>query len=608
MSSQFVKVLKAGMTVAALSLVGTAAVAEKSHGIAMYGDPALPPDFDHLPYANPDAPKGGGMTFGETGGFDSLNPYIVRGRAPFDLGRWTVETLMVRSIDEPFTLYGLLAESVETDDARSFVEFTLRPEARFSDGSPVTVDDVIWSFQTLATDGLPRYASVWNKVAHVEQTGERSVRFTFTENDREMPLALGLRPVLKRAQWQDVDFTRSSLVPPIGSGPYVVDEVVPGRRITYRRDPDWWGQDLPVNRGLHNFDTLRTEFYGDSGVMFEAFKAGSLSIWRELNAARWATNFDFPAIRDGRIRQETIPHGRPSGMQGFVMNTRHAPFDDWRVRQAMILAFDFPLINQIVTGGAEPRIDSYFSNSGLGMEVGRPADRDEAILLVPHRNEVPPGGLEGYALPAGPMRANLARATDLLRQAGWAVENGRLSRNGDPMRFEILLAQGGDSGGTLSADQIATVSAIYVRLLARLGIEAHVTAVDSAQYNQRMTDFDFDMTVMTRSFSLSPGNEQWLYWGSGAAMQPGSRNVAGVASPAVDALIAEMVRAETPRAFRSTARTLDRVLMAGRYVVPFWYSDVSRLAYRADLAHPERLPLYGDWPGFQPEVWWSNGP
>ncbi|MCJ8139665.1 extracellular solute-binding protein [Falsirhodobacter halotolerans] len=574
----------------------------------MYGEPGLPVGFTHLPYANPDAPKGGSMTFGETGGFDSLNPYIVRGRAPFDLGRWTVETLMVRSIDEPFTLYGLLAESIETDDARSFVEFTLHPEARFSDGSPVTVDDVIWSFQTLASEGQPRYAAVWNKVATFEETGPRSVRFTFTEPDREMPLALGLRPVLKRAQWEGVDFTRSSLVPPIGSGPYVVDEVVPGRRITYRRNPDWWGKDLPVNRGLHNFDRLRTEFYGDSGVMFEAFKAGSLSVWRELNAARWATNFDFPAVREGQVRLETIPHGRPSGIQGFVMNTRTPPFDDWRVRQAMILAFDFPLINQIVTGGAEPRIGSFFSNSDLGMRVGEPASAAEAELLTPYHNEMPPGAVDGYALPSGAARANLARAAELLRKAGWAVEGGQLMRDGAPMRFEILLAQGGDSGGTLSADQIATVAAIYVRLLKRLGIDARVTAVDSAQYNQRLTDFDFDMTVMTRSFSLSPGNEQWLYWGSGAAMQPGSRNVAGVSSPAVDSLIAAMVRAETPRAFRDTARALDRVLMAGRYVVPFWYSDVSRLAYRSDLSHPDRLPLYGDWPGFQPEVWWSNAP
>lgn len=600
MKQHFVKVLKGTFTAAALCLLGTQAVAKMSHGIAMYGEPALPADFDHLPYANPDAPKGGTMIMGESGGFDSLNPYILKGRAPFFLGSWTVETLLARSIDEPFTLYGLLAESVETDDARSYVEFTLRPEARFSDGNPVTVDDVIWSFETLARDGQPRYAGAWHKVKTVEQTGPRSVRFTFTEADREMPLILGLRPVLQKAQWEGKDFTESTLEAPIGSGPYVVEGFVPGRSITYSKDPDWWGRDLPFNRGLHNFDTLRTEFYADASAMFEAFKAGSLSLWREDNPARWLTNFNFPAVASGEVTLEEIPHRRPSGMHGFVINTREPMFDDWRVREAMILAFDFDLINQTITGGTQPRIESYFSNSDLGMEPGMPAPKAEDDLLAPYHDSILPDALKGYALPQhdGTTRANLRRARDLLHEAGWTVEEGVLTKGGKPFRFDILLPQ--------SSGETASIAAIYVQALQRLGIEARVVTVDAAQYNQRVTNFDFDMTEIERSFSLSPGNEQVLYWGSAGANQPGSRNLMGVASPAVDAAITAMVRSKSPEAFRTATRTLDRLLMTGRYVVPFWYSPVSRIAYRSRFHHPERLPLYGDWPGFQPETWWAE--
>lgn len=599
MKQQFVKVLKAAASVALLGLPAPA-VAETAHGIAMYGQPALPPDFDHLPYANPDAPKGGTIVMGESGGFDSLNPYIVKGRAPFFLGNWTVETLLARSIDEPFTLYGLLAESVETDEARTFVEFTLNPKARFSNGDPVTVDDVIWSFRTLAEKGQPRYAGAWHKVQGVEKTGPRSVRFTFTEPDREMPLLLGLRPVLQQKQWLGRDFTESTLEAPIGSGPYMVDSFVPGRSITYRRNPDWWGRDLPINRGLYNFDTMRTEFYADAGVMFEAFKAGSLSLWREPNPARWLTNFDFPAVRSGDVVLEKIPHHRPSGMHGFVMNTREPMFDDLRVREAMILAFDFDLIGQTVTGGTEPRIDSYFANSDLATEPGHPATEAEADLLAPYRDSIPPDTLEAHALPSreDAPRDNLRRARDLLYDAGWRVEDGVLTKGGQPFRFDILLPQGSAETGT--------VATIYVQALRRLGIEARVVTVDAAQYRQRINTFDFDMTEIERSFSLSPGNEQMLYWGSAGVDQPGSRNLMGVASPAVDAVVTAMVRSTTPEEFRTAARTLDRLLMAGRFVVPFWYSPAARLAHDASLHHPDRLPLYGDWPGFAPETWWAD--
>ncbi|MDZ4096974.1 MAG: extracellular solute-binding protein, partial [Paracoccaceae bacterium] len=283
------------------------AQAQQRHGIAMYGDPALPPDFVSLPYANPEAPKGGRIVFGESGGFDSLNPFILKGQAPATISLYTVEALLGRSYDEPFTLYGLLAESVQTDPARSWVEFTLREAARFSDGTPVTVDDVLWSFETLGTKGNPRYAGAWAKIASARQTGPRSVRFSFNVEDRELPLILGLRPILKKAQWQDRDFTASTLEAPIGSGPYVVADFEPGRFVSLRKNPDWWGRDLPFNRGLHNLGEIRTEYFGDSGVVFEAFKAGEISTYREGNAAKWQSNYDFPAMRSGAMVKSEIP-------------------------------------------------------------------------------------------------------------------------------------------------------------------------------------------------------------------------------------------------------------------------------------------------------------
>jgi peptide/nickel transport system substrate-binding protein len=572
-----------------------------THGIAMYGKPALPPDFVSLPYANPDAPKGGRIVFGESGGFDSLNPFIVSGIAPAGLTAHTVETLLGRSFDEPFTLYGLLAESVVTDDARTFVEFTLREEARFSDGSPVTVEDVIWSFETLGTQGQPRYAAAWKKIGAVEQTGPRSVKFTFNTEDRELPLILGLRPILKKAQWEGKDFTRSTLEAPIGSGPYVVAAFEPGRFITYAKNPDWWGAELPFNRGQHNLDEIRYDYFGDGGVVFEAFKAGVITSWRETNPVKWEQQYDFPAVQAGEVVKSVIPHSRPSGIEGFVFNTRRPLFADWRVREALITAFNFELINRTLNGGIPPRIQSYFSNSPLGMAPGAPAEGRVAELLEPFRAELLPGAMEGYSLPVGDgteaNRGAIRRATALLEEAGWTVQDGVLKdASGAPFAFEILITNG--------ADDIINAATIYVEGLKRLGIDARVTTVDSAQYKERTTNYDFDMTHYIRSLSLSPGNEQTLYWGSAGVTEPGTRNWMGMNSPAAEAMIATMVAARDQDDFIAAVQALDRILTTGRYVIPIWYSDVSRLAHRKELKYPERLPLYGDWPGFQPEVWW----
>ncbi len=452
----------------AFLLAAGAAGAEPQHGLAMYGDPALPPDFEALPYVNPDAPQGGRIVFGEAGGFDSLNPHILKGRAPYGIGVYVFETLMGRSWDEPFTLYGLLAELVEVGPNREWVEFTLRPEARFSDGTPVTAEDVLWSFETLGTEGHPRYRGAWDKVASAEQVGERTVRFTFSTEDRELPLILGLRPILKKAQYEGQPFGASGFDPvPIGSGPYVIGDFEPGRYIEFTRDPDWWGRDLPFNRGQHNFDTIRYDYFGDGDVVFEAFKAGVIDSYREGNAARWKTQYDFPAVQDGRIVKSEIPHQRPSGITGLVMNTRSPAFADWRVREAMMNAFNFEFINQTLNGGEQPRITSYFSNSELGMREG-PAEGRVAELLEPWKDELLPGALEGYALPVSDgserNRAGIARALDLMAEAGWTVRDGVMQNAaGQPFTFEILLNQG--------ATETQQVVDIFAAALGRLGIE-----------------------------------------------------------------------------------------------------------------------------------------
>ncbi|WP_170514497.1 extracellular solute-binding protein [Ruegeria atlantica] len=579
----------------------TIAHAESAHGIAMYGDPALPPDFVSLPYANPDAPKGGKVVFGNTGGFNSLNPFVQKGSSPWQLRFWTHESLMGRSWDEPFTLYGLLAESVETAPDRSWVEFTLRENARFSDGNPVTVDDVIWSYETLGTEGHLRYRGLWGKIDSIEQTGPRTVRITFNEPDRELALIAGLRPILQKAQWEGKDFANAALQDvPIGSGPYVIDSYEAGRYVNLRRNPDYWGADIPFRRGTMNLDDIRIEFFGDGTVLFEAFKAGELTAVREFNADKWNTQYDFPAVQRGDVVKTEIPHGKPSGMTGFVMNTRKAPFDDWRVREAMLQAFNFEFINDTITGSAQPRITSYFSGSDLGMQPG-PATGRVAELLQLYADDLPPGALEGYALPVGDgsarNRANIRKANKLLAEAGWTIQDGVLrNQNGQDFAITVLLQQGDSEG--------QTAIEIYTRALERLGIKVNVEQVDSAQFVGRNAEFDFDITFLRRALSLSPGNEQRLYWGSENADVQGTRNLMGVASPAVDGLIDAMLASESHEDFVAATRALDRVLTAGRYVIPIWNFDVGRIAHAKELKQPQTLPIYGDGPEYMPQVWW----
>jgi peptide/nickel transport system substrate-binding protein len=410
-------------------------------------------------------------------------------------------------------------------------------------------------------------------VERVERTGERSVRFVFNEADAELPLIIGLRPVLKKADWEGVDFAQSSLRVPVGSGPYVVGPFEPGRFVSFERDPDYWGRELPFNRGQHNLDTIRYEYFTDAGVLFQAFTAGELSVYREADPRRWETEFDFPAVQAGEVVKSEIPHGRPSGMEGFVFNTRRPIFADWRVREALIHAFNFEFVNATLNGGETPRRTSFFANSRLAMGEG-PAEGRVRELLEPFAQELPPGALEGYALPASDgsqrNRANMRKATALLKEAGWTAEGGVL-RNaaGEPFAFTILLS-GGEGEATAN---------LFVDALRQLGIEARVQIVDPAQFTERRSSYDYDMIIAAWAMSLSPGNEQTLYWGSEGVTAPGTRNYPGVDSPAAEAMIAALLGTRDEAEFTAAAQALDRVLTTGRYVIPFWYSDVSRIAH-----------------------------
>ena len=589
------------LSVLIIGVSAWAANAVPQHGLAMYGNPNLPKGYTALPYVNPDAPKGGKLIMGSSGSFDSLNPWIVKGRAPWAIRSLVFEPLMGRNWNEPFALYGLLAESIETNEKRDWVEFTLRKEAKFSNGSPVTIDDVMWSFETLGTKGHPRYRTAWKKIATMEQTGPRSLKLTFNTVDRELPLILGLRPVMRKADWEGREFDESSMDVPIGSGPYILNDFEPGRYLSFKRNPDYWGNALSYNQGRHNFDELRYEYFGDGGVVFEAFKAGEIDIYREWNAAKWISQYNFPAVENGNVIKSIIPHQRPSGISGLVFNTRKEIFNNWRVREALIHAFNFEFINQTLNDGIQPRITSYFSNSELGMQNG-PAEGRVKELLELFPDDILPGALEGYELPRSDgserNRNNIWKAIQLLADAGWNVDTNGVMRNQDnkPFVFEILLSQG-------SSETLSIVN-IFVESLRRLGIEAQITVIDSAQYKERTNAFDFDMTWYQRAMSLSPGNEQRLYWGRDVMDVEGSRNWMGVNNPAIEYMIDSLLEANSQEDFIASVRALDRLLTTGRYVIPSWYSDHSRIAHKKELLFPNLLPVYGDWIGFMPDVWW----
>jgi len=564
----------------------------------MHGEPAEPPSFTHFPYANPNAPKGGRLTLATRGSFDSLNPLIVKGESAEGIREYVYESLLARAYDEPFTLYGLIAESVDAPDDRNSVEFTLRPEAKFSDGTPITVDDVIFSHALLRDHGRPNYRSYYQKVARVEQTGDRKVKFTFDgSGDREMPLIIGLMPVLPHHLIDPETFDKTSFVPPIGSGPYLVNEVKPGASITFKRDPNYWGLKLAVNRGLYNFDEIRFDYYRDAGSLFEAFKAGAIDARLEDDPTRWTEGYDIPAVRDGRIIKAVFPIGVPAGMSALVFNTRRPLFADQRVRQALIKLFDFEWINRTLYHGQYARTESYFDRSELSSH-GRPAEGQERELLALFASEVKPTIIDGtFAFPvsdgSGENREGRKEALALLDQAGYRLTNGKLRNQatGEPVTFEILATTRGEERLLLT----------YARALKQVGIDVQIRQVDSAQYQRRKQTYDFDMIQFDWPVSLSPGNEQSFRWGSEAASTEGSFNYAGVKSGGVDAMIQAMLEARDNASFVAAVRALDRVLLSGDYVVPLFYLPKQWLAYWERLHRPPETPIYG----YQLDTWWA---
>lgn len=567
------------------------------HAIAMHGEPLYPPGFTHFSYANPEAPKGGDITFGAIGSFDSLNPFIVRGTAALGLREHVFESLLARGYDEPFTLYGLLAESVEVPADRSWVAFTLNPEAEFSDGTPVTVDDVVYSLQTLRDKGRPNYKTYYSKIERIERIGARTVKFHFTpDGDREIPLILGLMPILPKHVYERRDFNAAGFDTPIGSGPYTVDRSVPGKRIVYRRNPDYWGRDLPVNAGHYNIDTVTYEYFRDTSASFEAFKTGIYHARPEDDPVRWATSYDFPALRDGHVRKAAFETGLPSGMFGLVFNTRRPVFADKHVREALIDLFNFEWINENLYFGSYVRTRSFFDNSELG-SVGRTADERERSLLAPYPGAVAADVMEhGWRAPPGDPRGldrtNRARAISRLAAAGYELRNGRMIQmaTGRPLRFEILVA-------TPSEERLALT---YTRMASRIGISIDVRNVDPSQYQERRNNYDFDAIFNNWFSSLSPGNEQSFYWGSAAADVSGTRNYMGVKEPAVDAMIEAMLAAETREDFIAAVRAMDRVLMSGAYMIPLFHQPEQWLALWDKVRVPETASLYG----YRSSTWW----
>jgi len=576
-----------------------AASAAESYAIAMHGAPGLPADFTHMPYANPDAPKGGRLVQGLLGTFDSLNPLIVKGLAVQQIRGFVIESLMARGNDEAFTLYGLLAKSVETDDVRSYVTFYLDPRARFSDGRPVTTEDVLFSWTLLRDKGRPNHRQYYSKVTKAEALDPLTVRFDLSAaNDRELPLILGLMPILPRHAVDAATFEETSMSAPIGSGPYRVGAVKPGASVTLARNPDYWGRDLPANRGLWNFDEIRLDFYREANGQFEAFKRGLFDFRVENEPLRWHDGYDFPAARNGGVIRDAIKPGVPQPAEFLVFNARRAMFSDLRVRRALTLLFDFEWINRNYFFGLYGRTASYFAGSELSA-YGRAADERERDLLKPFASQIPADILDGtFRLPvsdaSGRDRATLRSVLTLLSEAGYDLDGTVLRQRSTrtPLTFEILVT-------TRDQERIALA---YIRDLKRAGIEASVRAVDAVQFDQRRLSFDFDMIPNRWDQSLSPGNEQSFYWGSEAADIQGTRNYMGVKNPAIDAMIAAMLEARERSAFVSAVRALDRTLMAGFYAIPLFNVQEQWIARWNMIQRPATSALTG----YLPETWWQS--
>ena len=590
---------------AATARADDAAALRVVHGLATHGDPALPKDFDHFPYADPAAKKGGRLRVGVPGTFDSLNPFNLKsGSAAQGLVGNVFQSLMARSQDEAFTLYPLIAQSVEIDPARAHLVFHLDPRARFSDGKPLTAEDVLFSFDLLKTKGRPQQRAAYGLVKSIAAPDAQTVVYDLTgASDRELPLILAIMPVLPKHATDVEHFSDSTLARPIGSGPYVVAEAQPGARLLLKRNPDYWGAEVPSQRGFYNFDELDIQYFRDGNSLFEAFKAGLLDYRDETSTTRWSTGYDFPALREGRVVKEALKNDSPKGLSGFVFNTRRPMFQDARLREALGMMLDFEWINANYYAGLYTRTKSFFDESELSSS-GRPASEKERALLAPFPGAVRADILEGQWRPpvsdgSGRDREMAKRALALLTDAGYRLEGDRLTKDGAPVSFEIMVKD---------RDQ-ERLALAFASSLARVGVEARVRLVDEVQYQRRRQKFDFDMMIGQYLASASPGNEQRMRWGSASAGQESSFNLAGASSPAIDALIAALLAAESQDDFIAAVRAYDRVLLSGFYVVPLFHASEQWIAHSADVARPARLPRYGS-PMFGPtlESWWRKTP
>ncbi|MEC7441204.1 MAG: extracellular solute-binding protein [Pseudomonadota bacterium] len=571
---------------------------EAEHAFAMHGKPKYGENFKHFEYVNPLAPKGGKLINEAMGTFDSFNPFILKGVKAAGLGL-IYDSLMVGSSDEAFTNYGLIAESIIVPEDRSWVSFNLNPDAEWHDGRPISVDDVIWTFNTLISEGHPSFKIYYRDVELVEQTGKRQVTFRFPKStNRELPLILGQMTILPKHYWEGQNFKKTTLKPPLGSGAYRIKNFEAGRSISYERVKNYWATDLPVNKGQSNFDEISYEYYRDRDVATEAFKSGAFDLRAENQSKRWATAYDFPALKEGKVKKILIPHERPTGMQGFVFNIRKDFFSDPKVRLAINYAWDFEWTNKTLMYNAYKRTNSYFSNSELSSSGTLP-EGEELKILQKFKRQVPKQVFdEVYKAPqtdgSGNNRKNLRLALKLLREAGWAVKDGKLvNRNGIPLKFELLIAY----------PSIERLALPLKQSLKRLGIEMSIRTVDVAQYQQRVDTFDFDMIVSSFGQSLSPGNEQRDFWHSTNADRPGSRNLIGIKEPAIDKLVELVIESPDRESLISRTRALDRVLLWNHYVIPHFHLQASRLVFWNIFGRPKNVAKYSS--GF-PNTWWLD--
>lgn len=579
------KALLIGALMLPLSLIADAA---PKHGIAMLGEPALPPDFKHLPYVNPDAPQGGALRQAVTGSFDSVNPFIVKGNPPVGVRTYVFESLLGRNTGEPFSLYGLLAESIDASDDRQTFTFKLRPEAKFSDGKPVTAADVVFTMETLRDKGRPNFKNSYSKITKVETPDERTITFHQDQGDRELPLIVGLMPILPKHAWEGKTFEQTTVDAITGSGPYVMGTIKPGESIVYRKNPDYWGKSLPISRGLWNFDEVRFDYYRDANSAFEAFKKGEADVRIEGDPVRWASNYDFPAVSEGRVVKEKIEQKTPAPAQGFAFNTRRKIFEDARVREALLHVFDFEWANANLFGNVYQRTYGYYSGSELSSKGKPMSDGEKAIIGAAAENLRADFKDGSFTLPvsdgSGQDRKVLRKAVSLLAEAGWAISDAGLANAaGEPFTFAIAVQ-------TKDQEKIALN---YQRSLAQIGIKADVRVIDTAQFLSISNSYDYDMIPVTWFNSLSPGNEQKFYFGSEGRTVEGTRNFPGIADPAVDAAIAALLKAKDRGEFTTAVQALDRLLVSGFYIVPFYDAGGQWVARWSHIGRPEQQPLTG---------------